>query len=272
MKNAFKILYLSTKTDRMKRLLVHLHLYYKDQTDYFLEKLSHISGCRWTLYVTVLEKDIEIEKKFLQLNADVRFLTVDNAGYDILPFIKVIRTVCLYDFDYILKLHTKASRVPGVIINGQMFSGFSWRNELVDSLIGSRCRFRKIMRTLDSDPLIGLVCSDLLFADACEGLAGGEHMLESELARLGITSPLRRFCAGTMFIVRASACGYLQSGDISDGIFGEHTATGETGSMSHVYERILSMSVGNWGYKAYTVVTDPFRSVLMRLHGRGGKS
>lgn len=49
----------------MKRLLVHLHLYYAAQCDYFVEKLHNISGCEWKLFVTMpvyYKKEAEILK------------------------------------------------------------------------------------------------------------------------------------------------------------------------------------------------------------------
>lgn len=47
----------------MNRLFVHFHVYYHEQIDYFINKLSNINLCRWDLYVTVCEDNKETNNK-----------------------------------------------------------------------------------------------------------------------------------------------------------------------------------------------------------------
>ena len=145
----------------MKRLLVHLHIYYHDQTDFFIEKLSNISGCEWCLYVTMSEYDEGTERKIRNFWSDAHFMAVENYGYDIWPFIKVVKSVNLDDYDYILKLHTKNSNTETYCrVNLKMVNGLMWRNGLVDSLLKSGHHFRKLLAKLDKKTEIGLICSD----------------------------------------------------------------------------------------------------------------
>ena len=47
----------------MSRLLVHLHVYYPEQLPWFVEKLSHINGCEWDLYVTCSREEERIRRE-----------------------------------------------------------------------------------------------------------------------------------------------------------------------------------------------------------------
>jgi lipopolysaccharide biosynthesis protein len=85
------------------RLLVHLHLHYYDQTDYFIGKLSSITGCSWDLYITEVCHDPVIEKKFSTLGANVIYIETEDRGYDIWPFIKVMKSVDLGEYDLVMK-------------------------------------------------------------------------------------------------------------------------------------------------------------------------
>ena len=93
----------------MGKLLVHLHLYYQDQTDYFLDRLSNIT-VPFTLIVTMTDENAEIRKKILVKFPDARIITVENSGYDVYPFFQAMKLFDLSSFDYILKIHTKNCR------------------------------------------------------------------------------------------------------------------------------------------------------------------
>ena len=70
------------------KLLVHFHVYYHDQVDYFIEKMSNINGCDWDLYVTMSEMNPETVGKLRQFKPSAVFIKIENLGYDVWPFIK----------------------------------------------------------------------------------------------------------------------------------------------------------------------------------------
>ena len=108
----------------MKRLLVHLHLYYAAQCDYFVEKLQNISGCEWKLFVTMpvyYKKEAEILKN---AHEQTEIIITENYGADIWPFIKLIQETDLNEYDYILKLHTKSYNPNGSRVNGIWYKGY----------------------------------------------------------------------------------------------------------------------------------------------------
>ena len=93
----------------MSKLLVHLHLYYQDQTDYFIERLSNIT-VPFKLIVTLTEDNADVRRKLLSAVPDADILLVENCGYDVYPFFQAMKHIDLSSYDYILKIHTKNSR------------------------------------------------------------------------------------------------------------------------------------------------------------------
>lgn len=250
------------------RLLVHLHLHYYDQTDYFIGKLSSITGCSWDLYITEVCHDPVIEKKFSTLGANVIYIETEDRGYDIWPFIKVMKSVDLGEYDLVMKLHTKGWRNRRDRMNGLKMQGFGWRDELVDSMLKDKSRFTSILKHFSSHPGTGLVCSNWCYKRTLKVHPEDLDMLDDELVRIGL-GPVRsrKFCAGTMFIARASIYRFLQSGCISMEMFGTESISGSAGTMSHVYERILSMAPAIMSYKVKTVSTSAFRTVYIMCSG-----
>lgn len=247
------------------KVLVHLHIYYYDQMIYFLYKLSNISGCDWELFITEARHDPEIEKVFCRLGTRVHYIETGNRGYDIWPFIKVMKSVDLDEYDLVMKLHTKNRRNGYEKINGVKLSGYQWRNELVDSLLKNKKHFRWLMDTFRKNDRLGLMCSDWMYKKISKSLPEDATMLDAELERLGFKINNENFCAGTMFIARAGLYKFLQSDMISEDIFSTEARTGSDGSMAHVYERILSMVPSQYSYTVKTVVTDRRRSCYIRI-------
>lgn len=247
------------------RLLVHLHIHYYNQISYFLEKLSNISGYEWDLFITEAHHDKNIEPMFSKLGVDTYYLETDNIGYDIWPFIKVIKSVDLDKYDLVIKLHTKNRRDGRCKVNGIVFNGYSWRNELVNSLLRTRKHFRRLVEMFTRDSSIGLICSDLLYCRKSPKRAEDNLMLSNEIERLGLHNMGDYFCAGTMFMARISIYRFLQSDKVSCALFSSgQSCTGATDSMSHVYERILSMISNEYSYKTKTVITNILKSIFIR--------
>ena len=91
-----------------KKILVHLHLYYQNQLNYFIKKLKNIT-CEFDLIVTLANENPKITEKIKQFKPNAKILVVENLGYDVYPFIQVINEAELKNYDYILKIHTKTA-------------------------------------------------------------------------------------------------------------------------------------------------------------------
>lgn len=246
-----------------KRLLVHLHLFYAAQADYFLEKLSHINGCEWTLFLTMPEPRPEIEERFRTMHSDVRITYPDNCGYDLWPFISVIQSTDLDNWDYILKLHSKNYQ-DCACVNGIRYHGYQWRDRTVDTFLKDGASFRKAAGMLEK-PGTGMVCNRLFYKKTSNGLPEDLTTLENELARLGIKSNDRHFCAGCMFMAKAAPFKILQTPLISKETFNGTLKSHTYGTMAHTYERILSIAVTAAGLRIQPIVTDRWRSAYIDI-------
>ena len=250
----------------MKKVLVHLHIYYRDQTDYFIGKLSNICGCEWDLYVTMTELNSETESKLLSFKPDAHIMKVENRGYDVWPFIRVLKSVDLDKYDYILKLHTKNSNTPANRINGLNLKYYTWRNELVDPLLKNKDIFLKLLENFDRYPEVGLMCSHLLYKHISDGLKEDMSKLDNELKRLGLNVKNKKFCAGTMFIARSAPYKLFQDDRIVNiNTFPDLPCSHSTGSMAHVYERILTMIVNADGYTVKPIIIDWPKSIYIAV-------
>ena len=102
------------------RLLVHFHIYYLQHVDYFLGMMKNINSVRWDLFVTSPHIDEATENKIKEFKPDARIEHVPNEGYDIWPFIYMVKSICLEDYDCILKLHTKGPLPFAAHLNGMV--------------------------------------------------------------------------------------------------------------------------------------------------------
>lgn len=255
--------FVKIKNMTRRKLLVHLHLFYTAQSDYFIEKLSHITGCYWTLFLTMPESRPETEEKFRKMHDDVRIIYTENCGYDIWPFISIIKSVNLDEWDYILKLHSKNSQ-NCACVNGLRYSGYQWRDKAVDTFVRNSSAFANALRMLER-PDTGMICNRLFYKKTSIGLPEDLSTLENELQRLGIFSKDRHFCAGSMFMAKASPFKVLQTDMIGCETFRGELQSHICGTMAHAYERILSIAVTASGLHIAPVVTDRLRSMYIDI-------
>ena len=249
------------------KLLVHLHVFYHDQIPWFLERLHSLDGYDWDLVVTFCEKDATMEKAVKALKPDARFLPVENVGYDVWPFLKVLSLVDLTPYDILFKLHTKnvASQAT-VHINGVHLRKEAWRNMLVDALLDGPEQVGRVVSVFREQPDAGMVCSGLLYTSL--GFPEDGKLLTDELAALELQTEERRFCVGNMFAIRPSLLAPLGKRDFSPEQFPSHCQSGSGGSLAHVYERVFSLLAPSQGYKVVTCTSASDTACLRRLHLR----
>lgn len=234
----------------MNKVLVHLHLFYHEQLPYFIEKLQNINTCYWDLIVTVCEHVEESEKMILDFKPDAEIRLVENNGYDILPFLNVIKSVNLDDYDLVLKLHTKNVRKRIVInINGIPFKNSFWEKRLVDSLLYSKGIFFENLRIL-CDDRYGMV-ADSFFTIKLLSYPEDTYLLDQLKSELNIKSDYSYFIAGSMFLIRASILKRLAKYNIEEDKI--ESATGSTSTIYHAIERIFTILTDDEGYEVYKV-------------------
>lgn len=231
----------------MSKLLTVLHVFYHEQVDYFIDKLSNINGIDWDLVVTYSSYSSETEAKLRDFKPDVKMVQVGNAGYDVWPFIQVIQTVDFSEYDYVLKLHTKGQSKQR--LNGVNFKEWLWRDLLVNAILRSRKRFSSCIDILEKQQDVGMICSYELFKDMDGVLPEESDMLQEEAERISMELSDGSFCAGTMFLARLDAFKKLKDIEFTDELWGNLNKSHGNGTLAHVYERVLCLMVADEGYK-----------------------
>lgn len=250
----------------MKRILVILHIYYHDQVDYFIDKLKNINGCEWKLIVTYSTPDEATFRKIKTLRPDAILMPAENVGYDVWPFIKVIKSIDIQEYDYIMKLHTKNTSVAKHRINGITLRGATWRNILVDSILKSRKHFLKCLEILNNDPQIGMLCSYELLKGTSVRLPEDNILLQREARRIGLNAECKMFCAGTMFIVKPSCLNTIKKAQLDHYSWGTETRSHSKATLAHVYERIFGSVVSESGMKIKGITPYPLNSLRTSIH------
>lgn len=234
----------------MGNLLVHLHIYYQDQTDWFLDRLSNIT-VPFSLIVTITDENEEIRSKILSRVPDARILPVENSGYDVYPFFQAMKQVDLSQYEYILKVHTKNSR-RSLHVNHLHFHGYEFRNNLVKPLIGSKKRFDIAYQAISSSEQVGIVCPRffLLKKEAPRNCAYTEKICNE----YGIPYNNEAvFCSGTMFLCRSEIIRFLLKNDYSADDYGKDLKTGSVGTLAHSMETMFGLACHHLGYQVKAV-------------------
>ena len=261
-------------TDK-KRILIHLHVYYTNQLDFFLNAFRKIDGYfKISLIVTICESVNEKEKIFEQIRKqypEAIIIYVPNKGFDVGPFIETLHHVDLDDFDYVIKLHTKSRGKEGnTILNGIVISNSVWENIMIDSLIGSKERVEEAIRLLCQDH-VGMAAASLCLIKDDESRRNYYFWrVNDELRKMGLRQISDkndfRFPAGTMFVVRAKLLKPLLIYRIEE--FGENIQGVHDYTLAHTFERLFSGLVISQGMTMAGLRSKRYSLELKRVEKR----
>ena len=225
-----------------KKILVHLHLYYQNQLNYFIKKLKNIT-CEFDLIVTITSKNPKLTEKIKQFKPDAKILVVENLGYDVYPFIQAINDI--------LKIHTKNKRKEIKKINKLLHTGFDWRNLLVSSLIGSKKVFDNNLKLLENEKT-GMV-SDKVFMQKIKKQCDINFKYTNELMqKCGCTDEEATFSIGTMFLIKREIVEKIKSFNFTKEDFTSHgdkqMKTGNLGQLAHAMEAFFGAVTKEMGF------------------------
>lgn len=134
-----------------KKIAIHLHTFYVDLLEEFLESFSKFQFS----YDLFLTTDTETKKTEIQEILDKRQVKAEivltgNIGRDVLPMFKLKEH--LEQYDYIGHFHTKKSK------EADYWAGQSWRTELIDMLVEPSAA---ILSSFAEDEDLGLMIADI---------------------------------------------------------------------------------------------------------------
>ncbi len=229
----------------MKKLAVHLHLYYLEQLDEILRRLKSLDEVEYDLFVTMVKDDESIKNRILEEHPLAKICVVENRGYDVGPFIWFLHKINLDDYEYVLKLHTKHLDLFDYgCFNGVRIDCKTWSKMLHGALVGSKNVFCSNIAMLDENPKIGMVGN--MFSLTNEECASLNDGIKIEMKKMGLPIVSNYFVAGTMFMCRANLLepflGYkIEDFDLSSALVKDY-------SLAHVMERLFGFVVQSQGY------------------------
>lgn len=235
-----------------KKIGVHLHLFYIDLLDEFMEYFNNIPY-EFDLFVSIVDSSAagEVKNKMSAIRnvKSVNVKVVANRGRDVAPFIVDFSNELL-KYDYVCHVHSKKSLYTGYEQTG-------WRTYLLEGLMGSEGLVRNIFYRFETIPDVGLI-----YPETYSGIAYIGHSWLSNtksrdelLLKLGImgvkTKKYIDFPMGTMFWARGDAIKKFFKANIKTGDFPEENKQND-GTIAHAFERCLGMVIELEGY---TVIT-----------------
>jgi O-antigen biosynthesis protein len=228
----------------LSRIAVVLHLYYPALWIEMRDAIARIPE-PFDLFVSVVRGASEQLKTIVtQAFPNARVFEVENRGRDIGPFLFLLQTGVLFQYDLVCKLHTKrSSHMASFLAQGlARHDGDGWRRELVNGVLGSPQQISQIISSFRLYPDIGLVVADGNIYRGHEFWVANEELLAKLLPRLGISPDVRdrSFPGGSIFWTRSSLLRKLSGAGLSLEDFEPEPAKVD-GGLAHAVERMFGL-------------------------------
>ena len=237
------------------KILLHLHLYYADMLPEMLNNLRSLEGRDYDLFVTTVGENEALKTDILTFKKDAKILTVENRGYDLAPFLKVMQTVNLDEYDYVIKLHTKRDLANPAHLPCGNFKGAEWRQCLM-GFLKNKQSIKSALEILEKNPQAGMVSHWKLIIRAGKEDREANRRAEEIMQKMNIPPTKRAFVAGTMFICRANLMKPLQKLEYTADDFDIPAPDHAGGTLAHAMERVLGWLV--WAQNSQIVSYEKF--------------
>ena len=134
------------------RIAVVLHLYYPELWSEFRDALGAIPE-PFDLFVTLTAGYSDQAADWIRVDhPSAQIVTLENRGRDILPFVTLINSRVLFNYELVCKLHAKRSI--------QRNPGDTWRRDLVAGVLADADYVGRVLAAFDTDPQLGVVVGD----------------------------------------------------------------------------------------------------------------
>jgi glycosyltransferase involved in cell wall biosynthesis len=117
----------SLRRNTKNKNVIVFHVFYIELVDDLIEKFLHLNGIDFVVTCRV-EIYSDVKSKFEKLSHNSCIVAVENEGYDVLPFLKLLKPLNVAGYQNFIKLHTKRDH-PNKLVSS------IWRESLVDDLI-----------------------------------------------------------------------------------------------------------------------------------------
>lgn len=240
----------------MKKVCIHVHVYYPDRWEEIKQYIKNLED--YDLYVTVSEQIVQIEEKIQEEFPDAVIFSVPNKGYDIAPFLYVLKQVNLDDYAFLLKLHTKRTVPEGEYLNRYLVSGDRWKNYLLEPFASAE-QMNKNYTLFVRDEKLGCLthykCIMPFKRDKFYDAFLAYHQIEKMPANCV-------FVAGSMFLARAFLLKPLQ--DFNYAFEDFEVPQKNSFQLAHYLERYFGYCVCQQGYTIKPYDYDKKYTCLLR--------
>lgn len=247
----------------MKKILVHLHLYYPE---YYAELeqyiLNLLPAYDFDLFVTIPEQNTKLSPKILQSFPNAKIEIVENLGFDIYPFIKVVQSVNLDDYSYLIKLHTKRdiNFYLFSLFKNKWFGGSSWREGLLE-FIKSKKNIIKVITYLNEHEHVGMHGGQAYILN---------QFTDDKNAKIAVKKFLNhdsyKYVAGAIFIAKANIFKLLQTRNINSSKFELSDHTHQNVQFAHLMERYLGYCVTSNNLIRQDCITSKIKCLFISIH------
>lgn len=194
------------------KILIVAHVFYPEvwpELRRCIDVIRATADCR--LVVTHSADRSEMEALIRQGGFDAELRQTGKFGYDIAPFLQVIDSVDLGEYDYVVKLHTKRTLGQSVKLPLKNVAGDEWRRMLLEF-----CHTEENWQSsLDMmrRPRVGMVAdARVIFSMADDPAHFPRQGVDAAARQAGL--PRRENCdfvGGSMFVVKASLLKPMQN-------------------------------------------------------------
>ncbi len=191
------------ETNRHLKIALLVHVFYLDRVEKILHYIANIPY-PFSLYFTVSEEqEAELRKILEAQEFSYKITTVENQGYDILPFISSLAEINASEYDLVCKIHTK----KGAANLEEYLEGIEdlWFDLLLNPILGSKESVEKIITAFEENESLGMISSAELLKSAQKWMYGNELYLSQLLTLLDKScDPAQEwgFNAGSIFWAR----------------------------------------------------------------------
>jgi lipopolysaccharide biosynthesis protein/SAM-dependent methyltransferase len=213
---------------------VILHLHYEELWGNIVGYLKRsFDECSFDLFVSVTSSTAA--RKVLADFPDAHIELVENRGRDILPFIRMLNLIKDLDYTAVCKIHSKRSIYRS--------DGDTIREEILDSLIGSKEQIEDILSRFRNKSQLGMVVpGKYLCPHNDHNMTFDKEAVQRVANHLKINFEYDIFPAGSMFWFSIKGMGPLLN--LNDAFFEIESGLVD-GTCAHAVERLFCVIVKN---------------------------
>jgi lipopolysaccharide biosynthesis protein len=215
------------------RVAVVLHVFYPELWPEMRDALKNITES-FDLFVTLVVDVGHVKQQITSDYPDAVVIEVDNHGRDVLPFILLLKTNVLFQYELLCKVHTKRSSWHK--------DGDAWRRDLVAGVLGSPTIVEAIIDRFRSDRDLGIVVADGHIYSGLELWVGNRSHLRRFFENFAMDERefTKSFAGGSIFWTRPSILRAVAQMAMSFDDF-EPEPLGADGGFAHAIERLHSL-------------------------------